>query len=286
VTAIAVTATAVVTITRGRDAHLHRQRLGLAANPCALHVVVGMGEQPVLQDVPGAPPVTRLVVPVPLAGLPLAAARNAGVEAALAAGAELVVLLDVDCIPGPTLVRRYAQGAAAVAHPALLGGPVGYLPPAPAGGYPATDLATLAPFHPARPVPPDGAVWPETRIELFWSLSFAITAPDWARVGGFCTDYAGYGGEDTDFAVTAARAGARLYWVGGATAYHQHHPPSRHTAGRAAEIVRNARLFRRRHGWWPMQGWLRELTEEGTVVFDPERDLLQLPDREPGARRG
>ena len=34
-------------------------------------------------------------------GLPLARARNIGVETALAAGAELVVLLDVDCVPGP-----------------------------------------------------------------------------------------------------------------------------------------------------------------------------------------
>ncbi|MFD0427690.1 glycosyltransferase family 2 protein [Streptomyces zhihengii] len=43
-------------------------------------------------------------------------------------------------------------------------------------------------------------------------------------MGGFCEQYTGYGGEDTDFAATATRSGVDLWWVGGAEAYHQHHP--------------------------------------------------------------
>jgi hypothetical protein len=268
--------TAVVTITRDRDAHLHRQRIGLAADPPDLHVVVGMGAEPALDVVVGAPPVAPVLVDVPSTGLPLAAARNTGAAAALDAGADLLVLLDVDCIPDPRMLRRYADAARAVTSPALLCGPVAYLPPAPPDGYPRTGLDALASPHPARPAPPDGEVWRDDRFTLFWSLSFAVTAPDWARLGGFHEGYSGYGGEDTDYAVTAAGQGAGLYWVGGAAAYHQHHPPSRSTPARAAEIVRNARLFHRRHGWWPMTGWLTELAAAGAVEFDPDRNHLRL----------
>lgn len=268
--------TAVVTITRDRDAHLHRQRRGLARNPPDLHVVVGMGTEPQLAHVAAAPETVTTTVAVPATGLPLAAARNAGAATAIAAGAELLVLLDVDCVPGPHLLDRYAAAAPLVERPALLCGPVAYLPPPPDGGYPDSGLADLAAPHPARPAPPDGDVWPETRFELFWSLSFAVTAADWIALGGFCEEYTGYGGEDTDFALTAATLGAGLYWVGGADAHHQHHPPSRGTPGRAAEIVRNAQVFHRRWGRWPMTTWLEELATDGLIVFDPARGVLSV----------
>lgn len=270
--------TAVVTITRGRDAHLDRQRRGLAANPPDLHVVVGMGIGPQLDDVAGAPPTVVTTVPAAGPGLPLAAARNAGAAAAIAAGAQLLVFLDVDCIPSRRLLGRYAAAAGTVAHPALLCGPVAYLPAPPPGGYPAdvAALAELAAPHPARPAPPDGEVRRGDRWELFWSLSFAVTAADWVTLGGFCEEYTGYGGEDTDFALVAAGAGAGLYWVGGADAHHQHHPASREVPGRAAEIVRNARLFHRRWGRWPMAGWLADLDAAGVVEFDPAAGVLRL----------
>lgn len=281
-----MTRTAVVTITSDRDAHLHRQRMGLAAAPPDLHVVVGMGGRPALPHVPGAPPVVLVEVPVAETGLPLAAARNAGATAAIAAGADVLVFLDVDCIPGPAMLRYYRGTAGAVLGPKILCGPVSYLPPAPPDGYPTTGLADLAPPHPARPAPSDGEVWPEQRWELFWSLSFAVTAADWTTLGGFCEQYTGYGAEDTDFAFTAAAAGACLHWVGGATAFHQYHPPSRLSSARAAEIVRNATLFRRRHGWWPMSGWLAELDEAGLVVFTPEEDTLTAARRDGGDTSG
>ena len=84
-------------------------------------------------------------------GLPLAAARNAGAAAALAAGAELLVFLDVDCLPGRELLDHYAN-AARSGPPALLCGPVAYLPPPPPGGYDPDRLSAI-PFHagPARP---------------------------------------------------------------------------------------------------------------------------------------
>lgn len=278
---------AVVTTTSGRDAHLHRQRIGLAENPPDLHIIVGMGEQPTPEAIPGAPPTTVLHVPVPASGLPLAAARNAGAAAAIDAGAGLVVMLDVDCIPDPAMLALYTRAAGTVAGPALLCGPVAYLPPAPSGGYPTTGLRALASPHPARPVPPEGQLWAEQRYELFWSLSFAVTPETWAGLGGFCEAYTGYGGEDTDLAFTAAARNVALYWVGGAMAFHQHHPPTRTTPGRVAEVVRNARLFRRRWGWWPMSGWLAEMARDGLVEFEPDGDLLRVrPVPVPAGRTG
>ncbi|GLW89671.1 glycosyltransferase family 2 protein [Actinokineospora globicatena] len=266
--------TAVVTITHRRDDHLHGQRLGLVACPPDLHVVVGMDDTPELRDVTGAAPVLTEALSGHGGGLPLARARNLGAARALDAGADLLVFLDVDCVPGPRLVASYGDAAARVRSPALLCGPVAYLPPPPAGGYALDRLD--APVHPARPAPQPGELLAETRFELFWSLSFAVTAATWTSLDGFCEDYAGYGAEDTDFALSSRAAGAGLYWVGGAEAYHQYHPPTRLDPARAPEIVRNATTFRRRHGHWPMRDWLRDLARGGVVEFDPDRDLLRL----------
>jgi hypothetical protein len=272
---------AVVTITHGRDAHLLRQWEGLGESPPDLYVVVAMGEPPP-DPVARSPAVVGLQLPVASCGLPLAAARNAGAHAALDAGADILIFLDVDCIPGPDLVARYAAAVTVTAEPALLCGPVAYLPPPPAGGYPYGRLDRLAEPHPARPVPPAGTVMADDRFELFWSLSFALGAATWHRLGGFHEGYAGYGAEDTDYALSAAAAGARLYWVGGALAYHQHHKPARHEPDRIAEMVRNARLFRSRHGFWPMRTWLDELAADGVVEF-AGGDLLVGPlTTEPG----
>ncbi|ANY08888.1 glycosyltransferase family 2 protein [Pseudonocardia sp. HH130630-07] len=265
-----MTAVAVVTIVRGRADHLARQRRLLAAGPPVLHVVVGMGEEP---DLSGPAPSTRSVT-VPAPGpLPLAAARNAGARAALTAGAGLLVFLDVDCLPGPVLVDRY-RAAAARTGPALLAGPVTFLPPPGPAGVPERDLARWVDPHPGRPDPPDGALRPEPRRELFWSLSFALAAGSWTGTGGFDEGYRGYGAEDTDFALACELP---LYWVGGAHALHQYHPPSRTDPGQAGGIVANARRFHGRWGRWPMEPWLRELAASGAVVFDPEHDVLRLP---------
>jgi len=256
---------AVVTTVRGRAEHLARQRRLLATGPAVRHVVVGMGER---SATGGVGPATRvLTVPAP-GPLPLAAARNAGARAALDDGAGLLVFLDVDCLPGPDLIIRYA--AAAAREPGgLLCGPVTFLPE---GVRPEQDLPRHTDPHPARPAPPDGALLVEPRRELFWSLSFAVTAAAWDGTGGFCEDYTGYGAEDTDFALSC---GLRLYWVGGAHAYHQHHRPARTDPARVAEIVGNAHRFHDRWGWWPMADWLRELHGRGAVEFAPDRGVLR-----------
>jgi GT2 family glycosyltransferase len=94
--------------------------------------------------------------------------------------------------------------------------------------------------------------------------------PDvWARVGGFCEEYVGYGAEDTDFGQRAAAAGVRLDWIGGAHAYHQFHPTSDPPVQHVDDVVANARIFFRRWGWWPMSGWLTAFEDLGLVRYDP-----------------
>lgn len=257
--------TAVVTLAAGRHAHLAAQARALRRStlPADWHVVVAMDDPAIPAVVPGADVVHADRVE---GALPLAAARNAGAARATELGAELLVLLDVDCLPDPHLLARYAQ--AAQQHDGVLSGPVGYLPPPPDGGYPEDGLRELARPHPARPLPPEDAVLPADDPDLFWSLSFALTPATWQRIGGFCEDYYGYGGEDTDFGQLLIRADVPMWWVGGAWAYHQHHddpgPPVRHLD----DVLRNAGVFHDRWGRWPMTGWLEEFARQGLARVD------------------
>ncbi|WP_030959725.1 glycosyltransferase family 2 protein [Streptomyces sp. NRRL S-378] len=264
--------TAVITIAAGRHPHLLVQQDGLARSSRAPdhYVVVSMAD-PAIQDVVADRNPAADVISLPLEGgrLPLAAARNAGAARALAAGADLLVFLDVDCVPGPSLLDGYARAAQ---DGALLCGTVAYLPPPPAHGYPLDDLAGMAPPHPARPAPATGHVVRGGDPRLFWSLSFALTASTWNRIGGFCEDYTGYGAEDTDYASCAARLGVDLWWVGGAPAYHQHHPTQHPPVQHVDDIIRNGALYRARWGTWPMEGWLHDFEERGLVRYVPATD--------------
>lgn len=264
--------TAVVTAVRGRTPHLRNQLAGLARStvPADHHVVVAIDDDEVARTVTPCHARTE-VIPLRSTGprLPMAEARNLGARAAVDDGAELLIFLDVDCIPGPDLVGRYRCAATHFEHhDALLCGPVTYLPAAGPDGYDLTRLDEWANPHPARPAPAAGEVLVGTDYELFWSLSFAVTASTWHRIGGFCTQYAGYGGEDTDFAQEAAAHGVTMRWVGGAHAFHQHHPVSDPPVEHLHDIMVNAAIFHRRWGWWPMRGWLDAFEARELISFD------------------
>jgi GT2 family glycosyltransferase len=226
------------------------------------------------------PPVTAIQLDVPDGRLPLACARNAGAAAAIGSGAELLVFLDVDCIPASTLVARYVQCALEDSSPRLLCGPVAYLPP-PSAGHDLDDLDDLdrlgevAEPHPARPAPAEDQTVRDGDPRLFWSLSFAVRPDAWARIGGFCEQYHGYGGEDTDFGQLAAAAGVRLDWTGGAVAFHQFHPTNDPPLQHVDDILANARIFFARWGWWPMEGWLTAFERLGLARFDADQGWLR-----------
>ena len=257
--------TAVVTVVHGRGDHLARQRASLAASTTAAdHVVVAVDDPVVAAEewcvtsVPGDP-----------LGLPIAAARNRGAEAALARGADVLVFLDVDCLAGADLVEAYAE-AVRDEPTTVWSGPVTYLDPPPADGYDLSALAALDSPHPARPAPAVGERVRGADPDLFWSLSFACSSAAWQRTGGFCEDYVGYGGEDTDFARLVVGAGLDLGWLGSARAFHQWHPVSRPPVEHVDDIVRNAEIYRARWGATPMLGWLEAFEERGLVQRDAE----------------
>jgi hypothetical protein len=266
--------TAVITTVSGRHRHLVGQRTGLRSGQVVpdLHVLVGMDDHELSRYAGSAALATALIeVPCNHGRLPLARARNVGARLAIERGADLLIFLDVDCIPGPRLVQRY-QASIDAQRPHLLCGPIGYLPPAPPTGYPPEQLAALAIPDSLRPVPAEHEVIPDGDPTLFWSLSFAISRDFWLKLGGFCELYEGYGGEDTDFGQLAAGQGVLPTWVGGAWAFHQHHnskdPPVQHLS----DIVRNATIFRQRWGWWPMRGWLEQFRALGLADYDPAQD--------------
>lgn len=275
---------AVITLAAGRHRHLALQQAGLAAGSQApdQYIVVAM-DDPGLAGVLAhrEPSADLLHCPVGPDGLPLARARNLGAARALESGAELLIFLDVDCVPGHRLVERYAAAAGRPAHArSLLCGTVAYLPPPGAAGYRLAELPHLASPHPGRPAPGPQEARESSDHTLFWSLSFALTASTWRAVGGFCESYRGYGGEDTDYGQLARKAGTPLTWLGGAPAFHQYHPVSVPPVEHLDEILRNAEIFHRRWGWWPMAPWLDAFAARGLIRWNrpEERWVRAGPD--------
>jgi GT2 family glycosyltransferase len=272
--------TAVITTVHGRGEHLRRQIAGLqrSARPADMHIVVALGD-PTIRDVVARTDSPAVVIDRYSANgrLPVAQGRNVGAAAALHGGAELLVFLDVDCIPAAALIGRYHQAADCREHAqALLCGPVTYLPPPGPRGYALNRLSSQLNPHPQRPTPQGTDIVASTDYALFWSLSFAVRAATWHRIGGFCALYRGYGGEDTDFAQCAAAAGVTMRWVGGADAFHQYHPVSNPPIEHLNDILRNATIFHRRWGWWPMEGWLQEFEKRRLIRRHADGRPLRL----------
>ena len=260
---------AVITVAHGRHTHLAGQRATLAAcaPPPDDHVIVAMDDPELVERGLARVSVDRVRVhdDAESTVLPLAAARNRGAQEALDRGADVLVFLDVDCLASRDLVAAYAE-AVRLRPGVVWSGPVSYLPPAPEGGYDLGRLDDHDDPHPARPAPAPGELVLGADPDLFWSLSFACSAEAWHSVGGFCEDYVGYGGEDTDFARLVNHAGLGLGWTGSARAFHQWHPVSAPPVEHLEDIVRNANLFRERWGETPMEGWLREFRKQGLVA--------------------
>ena len=259
----------VVTLNKGRGHHLARllEGLGRGAPPDEAVVVEMGGDATPLPDL--GFPVRR--THLRLDGLPLAAARNAGRRAA---SGDVLVYLDVDCIPSAGLVSGLA--AAVAEHDGLICCEIRYLPGgAVSDGWTEAGLDRVGHRHPARRFPAAGVV-PAPQPGLFWSLAFAVRAATYDRIGGFDEGFTGYGAEDTDLAFRAERAGVPVLFAGGMHAFHQHHlscdPPLQHFA----DIVANARRFHDRHGIWPMDGWLDAFAGLGLVEADRGVGLVVL----------
>ncbi len=259
--------TSVITLNKGRRAHLLRllEGLGRGDHPAECVVVEMGGDDAPLPN--HGFPLRRVMLDGD--GLPLAAARNAGRRAA---SGEILVFLDVDCIPSADLVA--GLGACAAEHDALICCAVSYLPAgAVRDGWQAADLDAAGQLHPVRSFPQSGVV-PAPQPGLFWSLAFAVRAATYDRLGGFDEGFDGYGAEDTDLAFRAAEAGVPVLFAAEGRAWHQHHPAYDPPVQHVADIVRNANRFHARHGFWPMDGWLDAFAGLGLVAADRSRELV------------
>lgn len=247
-----------------RREHLERQRRVLAEVADDIVRVEAWLDETPPDDIRDAGTLSLHVPPGPH-GFRVGEGRNQAAARAIDAGAELLVFLDVDCLPGPALLAGYR--AAAHAHPeALLAGAVTYLASVQRPEQ-AADLPFLTRPHRARPALPPGETRAATASEynLFWSLSFAVTPATWYRIGGFHPGYEGYGAEDTDLAWTARANDVEMRWVGGADAYHQWHPVSSPPWQHLDAILRNGGTFAERWGTWPMGGWLEAFAAAGAI---------------------
>ena len=261
----------VLTIVRGRAGHLANLIAGLerqTRQPDEL-VIAWM------QDRAGALPATGFPIRsvlVPGDPMPLAATRNRAVEAA--SGATLI-LLDVDCIPSATLVERYCA-TAGDADVRL--GDVLYLPPGDPGSLDDDALDQRGVRHPTKPVLASDDIRATPDHGELWGLSFALARSAWDAAGGMDERFVGYGGEETDFAARLKAAGLSMAWIGGARAYHQHHPIHVPPLQHFDTIVRNARLFRATWGRWCMDYWLGQFADMGLIrMTDGAIEILRAP---------
>ena len=206
----------------------------------------------------------------------LAEARNTAAEEARG---DLLVFLDVDCIPAPQLIEDYA--AAAAFNDGVLMGEVGYLPRgATADGIDYAAFERLAVKHSERAGPPRGMVGRCGDYRCFWSLNFALPARTFEALGGFDPRYVGYGGEDTDFGRTIVSKDVELWWTRGAKAYHQYHPHHMPPVHHLDSVLANARIFADKWGEPTMQHWLRAFRLMDLIEPDGTGGFTKL--REPG----
>lgn len=266
----------VITLARGRGDHLVNVVHGLnrqAMLPAELIIAVMQDEPYSLPDTPF--PVRQIHV----AGndLPLAAARNAA--AAIATG-DILIFLDIDCIPSPSLVADYA--AHADRFDGLLMGEVLYLPhQATQGDWSCEGFEGIAEKHSDRRGPPVHGIEICADYRCFWSLNFAMQAQTFQRSGGFDERYVGYGGEDTDYGKTLSTAGIAIAWAKGARAYHQYHPHHMPPVHHVESVVRNAQLFEAKWGYRTMGHWLHAFRLMGLIDDAPGLPirLLRAPDQ-------
>ncbi len=236
-------------------------------------MVIGVMQNEPYANLPPMPFPVRQVL-VPGEPTPLSAARNA---CARNAGTDMLVFLDVDCIPSPGLVAAFAE---AVEPNRCVFGDTRYL----TEGDVKKDvmferLWQQSIEHPARKfsVTLGSGVHQIADMGEFWSLSFAMTKQAFEISGGFDEQFRGYGGEDTDFAKSMEKAGVTLFWASEARSVHQWHPVHIPPVGHLDHIVRNANLFHRKHGRWCMDYWLGQLETAGYISWDERVTIVRRP---------
>lgn len=278
---------AVLTKTRGSHEHLLSQVDGISVGtlPPDLHVVISMGDRDLTRGrLPLATDRWQTVVR-PVAtdrrGVPVAAARNLAAEIAIGRGAEVLIFLDANVIPGARTLERFAEVVSdpelrqdLSPGPVLWCAPVLTLPEAdPALGYPLTQLPELGQPQPTTPQLAQGQLLSDERPLAFYGGSFAISAADFSRTGGFCADYIGRGLQDLDFAqVVLQEEKGSMIWVGGADSYAQPRPATEPDL-QVRHALTHVQAWRSRWHTPPEHPWLEGLVAQGLLKRSPDGEL-------------
>lgn len=227
--------------------------------------------------------------------------RNLG---AARATHDMLVFLDVDCIVAPTFIEQLKIKMQEHPETLLMGQPRYLTRPLSDeesdklknGSLSVSHLNTWSVYNPYRdnfddtdcnPNPTNHTAMRQTQdYGAFWSLCFAITRSQFENIGGFDTQYTGYGAEDTDFAFTARQLNIDFYLTADVV-YHQQHSVYRPPLNHLDSIVVNANRFYQKWQCWPMSGWLSPFVDMGlihwqdtqstpiTLIRNPTRDEIQ-----------
>lgn len=277
----------ITTVRRQHDALLDQvSGFSLGAEVPDLHVVVALADRTVSQ---GQLPITSdrwetviAALPTVRQQLPTARGLELGIERAVQEGAELLILLDPACIPGPRFVELLHEHLASVpgtGRPTVWAPAVQRLRPPPPEGYEFTKLKEwVVGAQPGVPALPPEWVDAPLDPDQFTSPCLAISAADLESVGGLCPEYVGGVGHDTDLAVAVAQAGGEVRLVAGPVAYRQPEA-DQHSDGESVEDVErvhlaamttNAGVFRQRWNRWPVASWWTGPLRAGLVTEDAD----------------
>lgn len=203
---------------------------------------------------------------------PIGHCRNIGAGEALG---ELLIFLDVDCIPAPSFVKIISEQSEK--YGGLIMGQPKYLPHNQELNYSDQYLINHGELHPHRPVIDELTLWNDPG--MFWSLCFAISKTNYEQLGGFDQAYVGYGGEDTDLAFTCVSS-KMPFFLSEAIVYHQQHPFYKPPVNHIDSIVKNCNTFYRKWNHWCMSGYLKEFADLNLIEWKAgQADPITLTDK-------
>ena len=234
-------------------------------------VIVCMNDR--LPELPATPfPIDTATIETNNNYLPLSAARN---KAASMATGEKLIFLDVDCICDRHLIEIFDYHLSR--EDALYSGSVGYLHFNWRQNWTLKTLDKQSTPNKLQGTAVEGKDRIVHPYELFWSLCFGIRKETFDKIGGFDTDYLGYGGEDTDFSFRLRSQNVPLYKIS-ALAYHQFHPSYDPPLNHLEEIVSNARVFYDKWKMLPMKKWLDRFADLGYITLEGDYlEVVKLP---------
>lgn len=220
--------------------------------------------------------------------------RNRNLGAARASHDGLI-FLDVDCIVASTFIEQLHNKLRIYPNALLMGQPRYLTRPLTddeslqlqRGQLLSTSLDKLSVYNPYRynfaapELDSDATAIEQTQdYGAFWSLCFAISYKQFEAIGGFDTDYLGYGAEDTDFSFSARALGVDFYLTNDLI-YHQQHRVYRPPLNHLSSIVINANIFYDKWQKWPMGGWLAAFAEMDLINWHTEQQTAISVSRKP-----